>query len=120
MIADYKSSAPVTSASSRLRTSSISLTMENRCLLLPAISRRCKSVTRVFESAALGVRLVRVAEDDHMVVGGDLELIQGAAVRYVTHCGRDLLVSEGVEAGGGDHAIGSHHRHLRAGTDVIV
>src|SRR5215218_4838117 len=47
----------------------------------------------------VGVRLVREAEDDHMVVGGDLELIQGAAVRDVAHSGGDLLVSKSVEAG---------------------
>src|SRR5829696_8384249 len=69
---------------------------------------------------SVGIRLVRMAEDDHMVVGGDLELIQGAAVRDVAHPGRDLLVSERVEAGRGDRAVGGHHHHLRAGTDVVV
>src|SRR5215208_6880796 len=69
---------------------------------------------------SVGVRFVRVAEDDHMVVGGDLELIQGAAVRDVAHPGRDLLVSERVEAGSADRAVGGHHRHLRAGTYVVV
>src|SRR5215217_8839027 len=68
----------------------------------------------------VGLRLVRVAEDDHMVVGGDLELIQDTAVRDVAHTGRDHLVSERVEAGRWDRAVGGHHRHLRAGTDVVV
>src|ERR671923_167815 len=58
----------------------------------------------------VGIRLVRVAEDDYLVVGGDLELIQGAAVRDVAHSGRDLLVSERVEAGRGDRVVGGHHR----------
>src|SRR5215204_7291309 len=69
---------------------------------------------------SVGIRLVRMAEDDHMVVGGDLELLQGAAVGDVAHSGRDFLVSERVEAGSGDRAVGGHHRHLRAGTDVVV
>src|SRR5215203_3194121 len=69
---------------------------------------------------SVGIRLVRMAEDDHMVVGGDLELLQGATVRGVAHSGRDLLVSERVEAGRGDRAVGGHHHHLRAGTDVVV
>src|SRR5215211_8673500 len=66
------------------------------------------------------VRFVRVAEDDHMVVRGDLELIQGAAVRDVAHSGRDLLISERVEAGRADRTVGGHHSHLRAGTYVVV
>src|SRR5215210_4787491 len=68
----------------------------------------------------VGVRLVRTAEDDHMVVGGDLELIEGAAVGGVALAGRDLLVLESVEAGRGDGAVGCDHSHLRAGMDVVV
>src|SRR5215216_637094 len=68
----------------------------------------------------VGIRPVRVAEDDHMVVGGNRELIEGAAVRGVALAGRDLLVSESVEAGRGDGAVGSHNSHFRVGMDVVV
>src|ERR687898_1537798 len=39
----------------------------------------------------VGIRLVWVAEYDHMIVSEALEPIQGAAVRDVAHSGRDLL-----------------------------
>src|SRR5215211_2129660 len=68
----------------------------------------------------VGIRLVRVAEDDHMIVGGDLELIQGAAVRDVAHPGRDYLVYERVRAERRSCVVWGHHSHLRAGTDVVV
>ena len=63
-----KSSARVTSARARLRTSSISLTIEKLAPSLAAMSRRCSSVTSVRASARCASRRVGVAEDDHVVV----------------------------------------------------
>src|SRR5215211_2215522 len=120
MIADYK--VVGTRYLSELAVADVEHLADYREPMLAAIGdlaqvQECDQGLRV---CSVGVRFVRVAEDDHMVVGGDLELIQGAAVRDVAHSGRDLLVSERVEAGSADRAVGGHHRHLRAGTYVVV
>ena len=73
------SSTRVTSASWRLRSSIISLTIVNSAPRRSAMSRRCSSVTRVRASARWASRLV-VGEDDHVVEALELDRLQRLAI----------------------------------------
>ena len=80
-----KSSACVTSASARLFTSSISLTIEkHRPSSFPDVSE----VEERDERGGIGhvrVAIVRLAEDNHVVERSDLQVVQHVTVAGVAH-----------------------------------